>query len=95
MPKQNITFLAFNIFQEIRKYHLPKQEALWLYCQTLQNNPKQTIRYIAQIIGITTYSLPGVKYGGFHYKRFEENKVNALKKSKGSFDAKMLLSKKV
>ena len=38
MPKQNITFLAFNIFQEIRKYHLPKQEALWLYCHKVYSS---------------------------------------------------------
>ena len=41
-----------------------------------------------------TYNIPayqGFKYGGFHYKYLEKGKVNTLKKSKCSFDEKMLL----
>ena len=39
-----------------------------------------------------TSSLPGVKYGAAHYKYLEQDKRNALKISKGCFDAKMILS---
>ena len=71
-----------------------KKETLKICCKKLLNNHKQTIRYIARVIGIITSSLPGVKYGAFHYKYLERDKVNALKESKGSFDAKMVLSEK-
>ena len=39
-----------------------------------------------------TSSLPGVKYGAAHYKYLEQDKTNALKISKGRFDAMMTLS---
>ena len=39
-----------------------------------------------------TSSLPGVKYGAAHYKYLEQDKTNALKISKGCFDAMRILS---
>ena len=39
-----------------------------------------------------TSSLQGVKYGAAHYKYLEQDKTNALKISKGCFDAIMILS---
>ena len=39
-----------------------------------------------------TSSLLGVKYGAAHYKYLEQDKTNALKISKGCFDAMMILS---
>ena len=39
-----------------------------------------------------TPNLPGVKYGTAHYKYLEQDKTNALKMSKGCFDAMMILS---
>ena len=37
-----------------------------------------------------TSSLPGVKNGETHYKYLEQDKTNALKLSKGRFDAMMI-----
>ena len=39
-----------------------------------------------------TSSLPGVKYGAARYKYLEQDKTNALKISKGCFDALMILT---
>ena len=39
-----------------------------------------------------TSSLPGVKYGAAHYNYLEQDKTNALKISKGYFDAMTILS---
>ena len=52
MPKQNKTFLGSNINSRCMKISQTnqKKETLWLSCQTLQNNPKQTIRYKARIV---------------------------------------------
>ena len=68
-----------------------RKKTLWLSYQNLPINPKQTIRYIAPIIRYIKSNLPGVKYGGFHYKPLEKDKVNALKNSTDSIDAKILL----
>ena len=42
-----------------------------------------------------TYNLPGVNYGAAHYKYLEQDKTNALKISKGYFDAMMTLSQSI
>ena len=39
-------------------------------------------------------SIPGVHYGGFHYKHFEKDKVKTIKNSKDSFATKVALSQK-
>ena len=57
----------------------------------LLHKNNQTIRYVAKVIGLMTSSLPGVKYGAAHYKYLEQDKTNALKISKGCFDAVIIL----
>ena len=39
-----------------------------------------------------TSNLPGVKYGAAQHKSLAQDKANALKISKGCFDAMMILS---
>ena len=43
---------------------------------------KANKRYIATTTGYITSRLPGFKYGGFHHKHLEKDKLNALKNSK-------------
>ena len=73
-----------------------KKETLKATCSELLHKNNQTIRYVAKVIGLMTSSLPGVKYGvkygAAHYKYLEQDKTNALKISKGCFDAIMILS---
>ena len=69
-----------------------KKETLKACCSELLHKNNQTIRYVARVIGLMTSSLPGVKYGAAHYKYLEQDKTNALKISKGRFDAMMILS---
>ena len=71
MPKQNITFLGLTFKRYRTITTSQKKEAVQLSCQILRNKRKHTIRYIARIIGLTS-SLPGDKYGGFHYKYLEK-----------------------
>ena len=52
----------------------------------------QTIRYVAKVISLMTSNLPGVKYGAAQHKSLAQDKANALKISKGCFDAMMILS---
>ena len=91
LPKQEITFLGFNINLQKMEITLTDTKTL-KSCSEMFHKNNQTIRYVAKVIGLMTSSLPGVKYRTAHYKHFEQDKANALKISKGCFDALMILS---
>ena len=59
---------------------------------TLHNASSLRIREIARLIGYLVSSLPAVKYGALYYRYLEMDKVNALKYSKGDFEANMAIS---
>ena len=94
LPKQEITFLGFNINSQKMEITLTitKNETLKACCSELLHKNRQTIRYVAKVIGLMTSSLPGVKYEAAHYKYLEQDKTNAIKISKGCFCAMMILS---
>ena len=69
-----------------------KNETLKACCSELLHKNNQTIGYVAKEIDLMTSSLSGVIYGAAHYRYLEQDKTNALKISKGFFDAMMILS---
>ena len=87
-------FLGFNINSQKMEITLTnaKKETLKACCSELLHKSNQTIRYVAKVIGLMTAGLPGVKYGAACYKFLEQDKTNAIKISKGCFDAIMVLS---
>ena len=94
LPKQEITFLGFNINSQKMGITLidTKNKTLKGYYSEMLHKNNQTIRYVEEVIGLMTSSLPGVKYGVAHYKYLEQDKTNAFKISKECFDAMMILS---
>ena len=68
-----------------------KKETLKACCSELLHKNNQTIRYVPEAIGLMTSSLSGVIYGAAQYRYLEQDKTNALKISKGFFDAMMIL----
>ena len=50
-------------------------------------SPKITIRQLAKAIGQIVSSLSGAMHGPLHYRNLESNKSQALKTSRGNFDA--------
>ena len=95
LPKQEITFLGFNInLQKMEITLTDTKKKTWkACCSELLHKNNQIIRYVAKVIGLLmTSSIPGAKYGAAHYKHLEQDKANALKISKGRFDAMMILS---
>ena len=94
LPKQEITYLGFNANSQKLEITLTdtKKETLKACCTELIHKNNQIIRYVAKAIDLMTPNLPGVKYGTAHYKYLEQDKTNALKMSKGCFDAMMILS---
>jgi len=58
----------------------------------LLSTDKETIRYIAKVIGNIMASFPAVPFGKLFYKCLEKEKTAALKRNRGNFDKLMSLS---
>ena len=93
-PSKNITLLGFQINSDSMTVKLTEEKKVTLLqsCKDLLECRTGTIRHIARVLGLITSSLPGVKYGGAHYRRLEYDKIIALRKHHGSFDAKATIS---
>ena len=52
-----------------------------------------SIRGTVKAIGYIISCLPAIPFGGIHYRALENDKIQALKMSKGNIDAPMTLSK--
>ena len=95
IPQQKMIFLGF-VIDSVKmiltltedKIHKIKE----LLTFTLHNASSLRIREIARLIGYLVSSLPAVKYGALYYRYLEIDKVNALKYSKGDFEANMAIS---
>ena len=48
-----------------------------------------TVREVTCFIGTLISSFPGVEYGRLHYRHLECDKVNALKRCDGNFEAEI------
>ena len=70
LPKQEITFLGFNINPQKMEITFTdtKKETLKACCSELLHKNNQTIAYVAKVIDLMTLRFPGVKYGAAHYK---------------------------
>ena len=96
LPKQIIVFLGFTINSVDMTLTLTDEKILKIETLILQvlNSEKVTIREVARVIGYFISSLPAVRYGALYYRALEKDKVEALKISKGNFEAKMQISPK-
>ena len=65
------------------------KECLSLIYSQASNVP---IRDVAKAIGHMVSSLPAVPFGGIHYRRLENDKINALTSVNGNFDKTMTIS---
>jgi len=50
------------------------------------------IRDVAKAVGYMVSSLPAGPFGGIYYRKFENEKINALKSANGNFDATMAVT---
>lgn len=92
-PSKEITFLGFCLNSDKMTISLPADKKIKIVntCTRLLNESIFLIRDVASFIGLLVSSLPAVQYGGLFYKYLEMCKVNALKISRGNFDAHMTL----
>ena len=58
----------------------------------LLSNESNSIREVAGLVGMMIAYSPAAQYGGAHIKDLEMDKIDALKQSRGNFDASMIIS---
>ena len=90
-PTQVIEHLGFVLNSIIMTVTLPKEKidtVIQLGSDILENQ-SCSIREAAKLIGTLVSCFPGVEYGPLFYKQLELEKIAALKKYRGSFEAQM------
>ena len=71
---------------------MEKKQKILNLCKYLLSADKETIRYIAKVIGNIVAFFPVVPFGKLFYRYLEREKTIALKKNQGNFDKLMSLS---
>ena len=94
VPTQEIVVLGFVINSLTLIVMLTKEKAVNLKtsCTQVLGFSKITIRQVAKVIGQIVSSFPGAMHGPLYYRNLESNKSQALKTSRGNFDAHVSLS---
>ena len=97
MPSQQLVFLGFLIHFVDMKVCLVKDRILNIErsIQFALDHPENlTLQFVAKIIALLVASFPPVQFGPLHYRYIELDKIQALKLTKGNFEASMKLSAK-
>lgn len=94
VPTKNLTFLGNDIDSENMIVTLPKQKVMVLCveCIAVYNKSQVSIKIVARLLGLMVSSLSAVEYGRLFYRKIEREKIDALKRSKGDFSHKMLVT---
>ena len=61
-------------------------------CNLLFNSYQSSIRKVAKVVGLMVSSFSAVEYGPLFYRRLERERIQALKRNQGNFDAQMLIT---
>lgn len=93
-PSQTLVFLGFEL-NSVTMTVKPTQSKVDKFMRAArdinsQNKPK--IREVAGLIGLMISYLPAVQYGGAHVKNLEIDKITALKRNGGRYEARMHIS---
>ena len=80
-PSQQLEHLGFLLDSANMTVSLTqnKREKLKNKCRHILNTERNTIRDVAELIGILVASFTGVEYGRLHYRALDKVKVQALK----------------
>ena len=94
VPSHKITYLGFVIDSQCMTVTptLERKQKILERCSRLLKEGSSTIRELAQLIGQVVASFQGVKFGPLWYRNMEHDKVNALRQSKGNYDAVVFFS---
>ena len=94
IPLQHAIFLGFVLNSVDMTITLTEDKIhkIIICISNLLSKKSPLIRKIAQVIGCMVSRFPAVKYGKCHYRALENDKIEALKASKGCFNTTMCLS---
>ena len=94
LPTQVIVHLGFvlNSISMTVSLNKDKIDNITRLGQDIISRRSCSIREAAQLIGTLVSCSSGVEYGPLYYKQLEIEKIDALKKHQGSFEAQMQLS---
>jgi len=95
-PEQKIVFLGFEIDSVTMTVKLTQRkiEEIMGQCLSLKRKRKITIHEVASLIGKLVAAFPGVQYGALHYRELEKNKIAALRRTRGDYQAFMSLDER-
>ena len=73
---------------------LPQEKVFLIVqeCLNLSKKSYETVRKVARVIGLLVSTFSTVEYGPLHYRELEKEKIQALRRSYGEFDFKMLVT---
>ncbi|KAK3092616.1 hypothetical protein FSP39_005025 [Pinctada imbricata] len=91
IPKQEMVFLGFILNSKEMTVRLPREKVhnIQALCRKMRFSDEVEILQVSQLLGLMVASFPGVEYGSLYYRRLENDKVDALKLSRGNYKAKM------
>ena len=94
VPTRKLKFLGFILDSERMLVSLTPERAGTIKeaAKRLLAKPKPTIRDLAEVIGKFLAAFQGCLYGPLHCRQLRSDKISALKKSQGDFDASVTLS---
>ena len=94
VPSKTAVFLGFviNSADMCISLSVAKAEDIIASCKYLLAKPHPTIREVSQTVGKLVASFPAVRYAPLYYRQLENDKIAALKRSWGNFDAHMCMS---
>ena len=86
-PQKQIKFLGFIINSNTMSVTLTDEKIgnITMKLEYLLMEPSPTIREVARVIGLIVSSFPAVQYGQCHYRAIENDKIYAIKISRGNF----------
>ena len=93
-PSHEVVFLGFKLNTLEMTITLPehKSQEIREVCKGLLRMRAPSIREVARVIGKLVATFPAAQYGPLHYRALENDKITALKGSRGHFDRPMQLS---
>ena len=94
IPTRKLKFLGFILDSERMIVSLTPERvgAIKEAAKILLVKPNPTIRELAEVIGMFVAAFHGCRYGPLHYRQLESDKISALKKSQGDYDAPVTFS---
>lgn len=96
VPQKTIKHLGFIVDSSTLSLKLPKEKCLEVESRAKKILKLQlvSIRDVASFIGYLIAAAPATKWGAIFIRQIEQEKIAALKSSKGNFDCFMQLSEK-